>query len=48
MFDFELHVEFSNHSIVEIRSVVSDDPLGDTVTTDEVMLDKPGYNVLYN
>ena len=46
MLDFELSAEFHNHSIVEISSIVSDDPFGDTVTADEVMLDKPGYNVL--
>ena len=46
IFNFELRAEFSNHSIVEIGSVVNDDPFGDTVTVDEVMLDKSGYNIL--
>ena len=46
MIDLELRTEFHNHSIVEISSVVGDDPFGDTVTIDEVMLDKSGYNVL--
>ena len=42
MLDLELHVEFSNHSIVEVGSVVSDNPFGDVVLTDEVILDQPG------
>ena len=46
MLNFELHVEFSDHGIVEIGSIVSDNPFGDVVPTYKVMLDKPGYNIL--
>ena len=46
MLDFELRAEFNNHGIVEVGSVVSDNPFRDVVSLDEVMLDKPGYNVL--
>ena len=46
MLDFELGTELYNHSIVEIGYVIGDDPLRDTVSTDEVILDKLGYNVL--
>ena len=46
MLDFELSAEFHNHSVVEISSIVSDDPFRDVVPAAEVMLDKLGYNVL--
>ena len=46
MLDFELSTKFHNHSIVEVGSIVSDNPFGDTTMAAEVMLDKPGYNVL--
>ena len=48
MLDFELNAEFSNHGIVKVGSVVDDDPFKDVVPTDEVMLDKPNYNILGN
>ena len=46
MLDFELSAEFSNHSIIEIGFIVSDDPFGDTIAEDEVMFDEYGYHVL--
>ena len=46
MLDSELSTKFRNHSIVEVGSIVSDDPFRDTVTANEVMLDKPGYNII--
>ena len=46
MLDSELSAEFRNHSIVEVSSIIGDNPFGDTVTQDEIVLDKPGYNVL--
>ena len=48
MLDLELHAEFSNHSIVEVGSVVSNNPFRDAILTDEVMLYKPGYNIIGN
>ena len=46
MLDFELHAEFSDHRIVEIGSIIGDDPFRDVVLADEVMLDESGYNIL--
>ena len=44
--DFELSTKFCNHSIVEIDSIVSDDPFGDTIAADEVMFDESGCHIL--
>ena len=46
MLDFELRAESSDHNIVEVSSVVSDNPFGDAIPAYEVMLDKLGYNIL--
>ena len=46
MLDLELSAKFSDHSIVEIGSVISDGPFRDTVSANEVMLDELGYNIL--
>ena len=46
MLDIELFIEFGDHRIVEICTIICDDPLRDTVTTDEVLLDKLGDNIL--
>ena len=48
MLDFELSEKLRNHSIVEISSIVSDNPFGDAIMADEIMLNEPGYNVLGN
>ena len=48
MLDFELCAEFSDYGIVEVGTIVSDDPLRDAVPIDEVMLDEPGYKILGN
>ena len=48
MLDFELRTKFSNYSIIETESVISDEPFRDVVPTDEVMFDKPSYNILGN
>ena len=44
--DLELRAEFIDHSVVEVGTIVCDDSLEDALPADEVMLDKPGYNVL--
>ena len=46
MLDFELRTKFGDHSIVEIGSVISDDPFRDSIPADEVMLDKSDYHIL--
>ena len=39
MLDFEQSTKFCNHGIFEVGSIFSDNPFGDTVTVDGVMLD---------
>ena len=46
MLNFELRTKFNDHDIVEVGSVDSDNPFRDAVPTYEVMLHKPGYNIL--
>ena len=46
--DFELHVEFHDHSVVEIGTIVLENSLGDAIPTDKVMLDEPSHNILGN
>ena len=48
MLDLELRVEFSDHGIVKVCAIVSDDPLRDTISVDKVVFDEPGYNILGN
>ena len=48
MLDLELCVELSDHGIVKVGSIISDDPLRDTIPEDKVVLDDPGYEVLGN
>ena len=48
MLDLELHAEFSDHGIVEIGTIVSDDLLRDAIATDEVMLDESSHHILGN
>ena len=48
MLDLELHTQCGDYSIVEIRAIVCDDPLRDTVTTYEILFDEPGDNILGN
>ena len=46
--DLELHTQCGDHSFIEIRTIVSDDPLWDTIPTDEILFDEPGDNILGN
>ena len=46
MLNSKLSVEFCDYSVVKISSIVGDNPFGDTVTEDEIILDERGYNVL--
>ena len=48
MLDLELLAQGGDHSIVQVRTIVCDDPLRDIVTTYEIFLDEPGYNILCN
>ena len=42
--DLELHAQCGDHSIIEIRTIVCDDPLQDTVPTDDILSDETGHN----
>ena len=42
----ELRVEFSDHSVIKIGTVVCDDPFGDAIPTNHVVLDEPGNHIL--
>ena len=46
MFDLKLSAKFGNQSTVEVSPIIGNDPFGDTIAADEVMLDESGYNVL--
>ena len=46
--DIELHAQYGDHSIAEICTIVRDDPLWGTIPTDEILFNKPGYNILGN
>ena len=46
VFDLELHAEFSDHSVIEISTIVCDNPFGDAILTYKVMLNKHGDNIL--
>ena len=48
MLDLELRAEFSDHGIVEVGTIVTDDSLGDTIPPDKVILDKLSHEVQGN
>ena len=48
MLDLELHAEFSDHGIVEVDTIVSDDSLRDVRVIDKAILNELGHNVLGN
>ena len=48
MFDLELHVEFSDHSVVEVGTIVRADSIGDAIPTNEVMLNEADHHILGN
>ena len=48
MLNLELHAEFSDHDIVEVGTIVSDDPLRDSISTCNVMLDESSHHILGN
>ena len=48
MLYLEFLTEFGDHRVVEISTIVNDDSLWHTVTTDQVMLDKLRHNILGN
>ena len=48
MLNLELLAQCGNHSVVKIRTIVSDDPFWDTIPTNEIFLDETGNNILGN
>ena len=42
MVNIELLAQGSDHSVVYIRTIISEDSLWDTISTDEILLDEPG------
>ena len=44
--NLELLAQYGDHSVVEICTIVSDDTFGDTVPTNEVLLDEAGNHIL--
>src|ERR1051325_10149871 len=48
MLDLELRAEFSDHFVVEIRAVICDNPFGNSIPTDKIMLNESSHNILGN
>ena len=48
MIVLEQHAEFSDHGIVEVGTIVSDNSLKDAISTYEVMLDESSHHILGN
>ena len=46
--DLELRAEFCDHSVVEIGTIICDNPLGDAIPTNKVMLNESRDNILSN
>ena len=46
MLNFELFVQGGDHSIVKVRTFVSDDPFGDTVSANKILFDEAGNHIL--
>ena len=48
MLNLELLAQGSDHSIVKVCTVISDDPFWDTVLANEILFDEAGNNILSN
>ena len=48
MLNLELLTQCSDHSVVDICTIVSDDPFWDTIPANEIFLDETGSNILGN
>ena len=48
MLNFELLAQGGDHGVVEIHSIVSDDPFWDTIPENDILLDEAGNNILGN
>ena len=48
MLNLELLAQGGDHSVVKVRTIISDDPFRDTVPANKVLLDEAGNNILSN
>ena len=48
MLNLELLAQGGDHSVVQVCTVISDDPLGDTVPANKVLFDEAGNHILSN
>ena len=48
MLNLELLVQGGDHSVVEICTIVSDNPFRDTVPANDILFDETGNNILGN
>ena len=48
MLNLELRAEFGDHFVIEIGTIICDDPFGDVVPTYKIMLDESSHNILGN
>ena len=46
MLNLEVQAEFCDHSIVNIGTIICDDPFRDAIPTNQVVLDEPGNQIL--
>ena len=46
MLYLELRVEFSDYLIIKIGTIVCDNPFGDAVSADKIMLDESSHHIL--
>ena len=48
MFNLELRAEIGDHFVIEIGTIVRDNPFGDSIPTNKIMLDESSHNILGN
>ena len=48
MLNLELRAEFDDHLVVDIGTVVCDNPFKDAVSADELMFDESSHDILDN
>ena len=48
MLNLELFAQGGNHSVIQVCTVVRDDPVGDTIPAYEVLFDEAGNHILCN
>ena len=46
--DLKLHAEFRDHSVVEISTIICDNPFEDVIPTYKIMFGEPNYHILCN